>query len=88
MPENEQPLLMCPRGRVTYNCASGPAATRFSHGNRGTEMNWFLLNVPPAAAFFGASVGIPLWLTFKHHASRPSFSALDAHLDAKTALAD
>ena len=51
-------------------------------------MNWFLLNVPPAAAFFGASVGIPLWLTFKHHASRPSFSALDAHLDAKTALTE
>jgi hypothetical protein len=51
-------------------------------------MNWFLLNVPLAAAFFGASVGIPLWLTFKHHASRPSFSAWDAYLDAKTARAE
>ena len=48
-------------------------------------MPWFLLNRPLAAALFGAWVGIPLWLTFKHHASRPSFSALDAHLDAKTA---
>jgi len=51
-------------------------------------MNWFLLNMPLAAAFFGAWVGIPLWLTFKRQPSRPSFCALDAHLDAKTALAD
>jgi hypothetical protein len=51
-------------------------------------MPWFLLNRPLAAAPFGAWVGIPLWLTFNHHASRPGFSALDAHLDAKTALAE
>ena len=51
-------------------------------------MNWFLLNMPLAAAFFGAWAGIPLWLTFKHHASRPSFAASDAHLDAKAALAE
>jgi len=29
-------------------------------------MNWFWLNVPLMAAFFGAWVGIPLWLVFKH----------------------
>jgi hypothetical protein len=29
-------------------------------------MNWFLLNMPLAAAFFGAWVGIPIWLVFKH----------------------
>ena len=52
-------------------------------------MNWFLLNMPLAAAFFGAWVGIPLWLTFKHRASRPSFSAADAYLDtARRALAE
>ena len=50
-------------------------------------MNWFLLNMPLAAAFFGAWVAIPLWLTFKHPASRPSFGAADAYLDAKGALA-
>jgi hypothetical protein len=51
-------------------------------------MMWFLLNMPLAAAFFGAWVGIPLWLTFKHPASRPGFSAADMYLGAKTALAE
>ena len=50
-------------------------------------MNWFLLNMPLAAAFFGSWAGIPLWLTFKHPASRPSFGAADAYLDAKAAPA-
>ena len=50
-------------------------------------MNWLLLDMQLAAVFFGAWVGIPLWLTFKHPDSRPSFSAADAYLDAKAALA-
>ena len=29
-------------------------------------MTWFWLNMPLAAAFFSAWVGIPLWLVFKH----------------------
>jgi len=29
-------------------------------------MYWFWLNMPLAAAFFGAWVGIPMWLIFKH----------------------
>ena len=29
-------------------------------------MNWFLLNMPLAAAFVGAWVGIPMWLVLKH----------------------
>ena len=88
MPENEQPLLMCPPGPGDLQLCRRAGRDPLSHGNRGTEMSWFLLNMPLAAAFFGAWVGIPLWLTFKRHASRPSFPALDAHLDAKTALAD
>jgi len=28
-------------------------------------MYWFRLNMPLAAAFFGATVGIPVWLIFK-----------------------
>lgn len=28
-------------------------------------MFWFWLNMPLAAAFFGAMVGIPMWLIFK-----------------------
>ena len=51
-------------------------------------MNWLLLNMPLATAFFGAWVGIPLWLTFEHPAGRPGFSAADAYLDAKAAPAD
>jgi hypothetical protein len=51
-------------------------------------MNWFLLNMPLAAALFAAWVGIPLWLDVKHPARRPSFSAARAYLDAKAALAE
>jgi len=51
-------------------------------------MNWFLLNVPLAAAFIGAWVGIPLWMTVKHPDPGPSFSAADACLDAEPALAE
>ena len=50
-------------------------------------MNWFLLDMPLAAVFFGACVGILLWLTFKHPDNRPSFSVADAYLDARAALA-
>jgi len=28
-------------------------------------MSWFWLNMPLTAAFFGAWVGVPLWLVFK-----------------------
>jgi hypothetical protein len=36
-------------------------------------MIWFWLNMPLAAVFFAAWVGIPLWLVFKHrdHADTP-----------------
>jgi hypothetical protein len=36
-------------------------------------MTWFWLNMPLAAVFFAAWVGIPLWLVFKHqgHAEKP-----------------
>ena len=51
-------------------------------------MNWFLLNVPLAAAFVGAWVGIPLWMIVKHPDPGPSFSAADACLDAEPALAE
>jgi hypothetical protein len=51
-------------------------------------MNWFLLNVPLAAAFVGAWVGIPLWMTVRHADTGPSFSAADASLDANSALAE
>jgi len=39
-------------------------------------MYWFWLNMPLAAAFFAAWVGIPMWLVFKHSdgASRPDTS--------------
>ena len=37
---------------------------------------------------FGAWAGIPLWLTFKHSASRPGFSAANSYLGAKAALAE
>ena len=45
-------------------------------------MHWFLLNMPLAAAFFGAWVGIPLWLAFHHPASGPGLGAAGACLDA------
>jgi hypothetical protein len=37
-------------------------------------MIWFWLNMPLAAVFFSAWVGIPLWLVFKHadHAAPPA----------------
>jgi hypothetical protein len=50
-------------------------------------MHWFLLNMPLAAAFFGAWVGIPLWLAFHHPASEPGLGAAGACLDAGAALA-
>ncbi len=36
-------------------------------------MTWFWLNMPLAAAFFAAWVGVPLWLVLKHqdHAAKP-----------------
>jgi len=50
-------------------------------------MIWFLLNGLLAAAFFGAWVGIPLWMIVKHPDTGPSLSAAGACLDAKSALA-
>jgi hypothetical protein len=50
-------------------------------------MNWFLLNMPLAAVFFGAWVGIPLWITVKHPDGQPDFSAAHRYLEAKAALA-
>jgi hypothetical protein len=38
-------------------------------------MNWFLLNMPLAAAFFAAWAGIPLWLVFKHPDQNPGLLA-------------
>jgi hypothetical protein len=29
-------------------------------------MSWFWMNIPLAAAFFAAWVGIPLWMVAKH----------------------
>ena len=49
-------------------------------------MIWFMLNMPLAAAFFGAWVGIPLWMTLKH--PEPAFSAAPAYLDAEAPLAE
>jgi hypothetical protein len=46
-------------------------------------MIWFMLNMPLAAAFFAAWVGIPLWMTFKHPSTGPAFSAAPA--DARLA---
>jgi hypothetical protein len=51
-------------------------------------MIWFLLNGLLAAAFFGAWVGIPLWMIVKHPDIGPSLSAADACLDAKSLLAE
>jgi hypothetical protein len=41
-------------------------------------MNWILLNMPLAAAFFAAWVGIPLWLVFKHPDQNPGLQARQA----------
>jgi hypothetical protein len=35
-------------------------------------MYWFWLNMPLAAAFFAAWVGIPMWLVFRHSDEAPS----------------
>jgi hypothetical protein len=50
-------------------------------------MIWFMLNMPLAAAFFAAWVGIPLWMTFKHPGTGPAFSTASAYPDAETPLA-
>jgi hypothetical protein len=31
-----------------------------------SEMHWFWMNVPLAAAFFAIWTGVPLWLVLKH----------------------
>ena len=51
-------------------------------------MIWFMLNMPLAAAFFAAWVGIPLWMTFKHPSTGPAFSAAPARPDADARLAE
>ena len=51
-------------------------------------MTWFMVNMPLAAAFFAAWVGIPLWTTLKHPGTGPAFSAAPAHVDAGAPLAE
>jgi hypothetical protein len=50
-------------------------------------MIWFMLNIPLAVAFFGAWVGIPLWLVIKHPDTAPDHSEAHAYLAAKAAQA-
>jgi hypothetical protein len=35
-------------------------------------MPWFLLNIPPAVAFFLAITGIPAWLVIRHPDQGPA----------------
>jgi hypothetical protein len=52
-------------------------------------MNWFWLNIPLAAAFFGAWVGIPMWLVVKHPDRAPaSQPVLDPAAGSQVAYAD
>ena len=51
-------------------------------------MIWFMLNMPLAAAFFAAWVGIPLWMTFKHPGTGSAFSAAPAYPAAEAPLAE
>jgi hypothetical protein len=41
-------------------------------------MNWFWLNMPLAAAFVGAWVGIPMWLVFRHPDRGPAAPPVNA----------
>jgi hypothetical protein len=41
-------------------------------------MNWFWINMPLAAAFFGAGVGVPMWLVIKHPDQGPAPLAAQA----------
>lgn len=41
-------------------------------------MVWFLLNMPLAAAFLAAWVGVPLWLVLKHPDRGPEPRATSA----------
>ena len=67
-------------------CESGRPTAR-QHRNPRTEMIWFMLNMPLAAAFFAAWVAIPLWMTFKHPGTGPAFSAAPRCPDAEAPLA-
>jgi hypothetical protein len=51
-------------------------------------MIWFMLNMPLAAAFFAAWVGIPLWMTFKHPGTRSASSTAPARPDVESPLAE
>jgi len=51
-------------------------------------MTWFMVNMPLAAAFFAAWVGVPLWMTFKHPDTGPAFSAAPACLHTEAPLAE
>jgi len=51
-------------------------------------MIWFMLNMPLAAAFFAAWVGIPLWMTLKPSRTGPAFSAAPAYPAAEAPLAE
>jgi len=49
-------------------------------------MYWFWLNMPLAAAFFVAWVGIPMWLVFKRPGwgARPAVAYAPAHAHQAT----
>ncbi len=53
-------------------------------------MSWFWVNIPLAAVFFTAMVGIPLWIVIKHPDTRVAAEFREAQADARalTALAE
>ena len=73
---------------MTYNCAKAgqPRPALAQKPRNGNDV--VLAQHAASRRLFGAWVGIPFWLTFKHPASRPGFSAADMYLGAKTALAE
>lgn len=50
-------------------------------------MSWMWINILMAAAFFGAWVGVPLWLTFKHPDTGPAQASAATQM-AAAPLAD
>lgn len=50
-------------------------------------MSWFWMNIPLAAAFFAAWVGIPLWLVIKHPDTGPPAASPGCQPDGPSALA-
>jgi len=41
-------------------------------------VSWFWMNIPLAAVFFAAMVGIPLWIVFKHPDTRVAADVREA----------